>query len=345
MSATRGMGALKGLPFTPKKGGTPRRNEIVFIAPTGEEIRSKRQLDQYLKSHPGGPSTSVFDWGTGDTPRRSARLTVKSKATESPESETPQKKQRKSSSKKGAKEEEEEEEEDADKEGEAAEDKEDAVAETKESTEVPMEDTENPGDHKEGDLIDEEVPGDKANVEEADKKNEGGIVVTEEAPTAEDNVKEAVLNAKENINEMSIDEPENQKTSNETSDTKEDESDNKSLPTPGLMDNNKEAENNLGEAEAPSQLALPNEAAFSVQEVETVKDAIPVVADATIEKASKDAKVGQQGQADNEIPAEPVASAEAAKPDDREKENQQTDDHAVSCKEAPHEPKTSQVSC
>lgn len=51
--------------FTPKKGSASRRNEILFISPTGEEIRNKRQLEQYLKSHPGGPSSSEFDWGTG----------------------------------------------------------------------------------------------------------------------------------------------------------------------------------------------------------------------------------------------------------------------------------------
>ncbi|ONK65104.1 uncharacterized protein A4U43_C07F33720 [Asparagus officinalis] len=51
--------------FTPKKGGTPKRNEIVFISPTGEEIANKKQLDQYLRAHPGGPPSSEFDWGTG----------------------------------------------------------------------------------------------------------------------------------------------------------------------------------------------------------------------------------------------------------------------------------------
>ncbi|XP_010917954.1 uncharacterized protein [Elaeis guineensis] len=89
--------------FTPKKGGTPRRNEIVFISPTGEEIKNKKQLDQYLKSHPGGPSSSEFDWGFGDTPRRSARISEKAKASETPESEPPKKRERTSSSKKGAK--------------------------------------------------------------------------------------------------------------------------------------------------------------------------------------------------------------------------------------------------
>lgn len=48
--------------------GTPRRNEIIFVSPTGEEIKSKRQLQQYLKSHPGGPPSSEFDWGTGILP-------------------------------------------------------------------------------------------------------------------------------------------------------------------------------------------------------------------------------------------------------------------------------------
>eukprot|EP01018_Ginkgo_biloba_P010767 Gb_14552 [translate_table: standard] len=74
--------------FLPKKWGTPKRNEIIFIAPTGEEIKSKRQLAQYLKSHPGGPGIAEFDWGTGDTPRRSARLSEKPKSTETPDSES-----------------------------------------------------------------------------------------------------------------------------------------------------------------------------------------------------------------------------------------------------------------
>ncbi|KAJ6846529.1 methyl-CpG-binding domain-containing protein 10-like [Iris pallida] len=88
--------------FTPRKGGTPKRNEIMFISPTGEEITTKRQLEQYLRSHAGGPPSSEFDWGTGDTPRRSARLSSKSKATETLEDERP-KKERKSSSKKDVK--------------------------------------------------------------------------------------------------------------------------------------------------------------------------------------------------------------------------------------------------
>jgi len=40
------------------------RFEVLFVSPTGEEIKSKRQLTQYLKAHPGGPASSEFDWGT-----------------------------------------------------------------------------------------------------------------------------------------------------------------------------------------------------------------------------------------------------------------------------------------
>ncbi|XP_008813795.1 methyl-CpG-binding domain-containing protein 11-like [Phoenix dactylifera] len=87
--------------FMLKKGGTPHRNEIVFISPTGEEVKNKRQLDIYLRSHAGNPSSSEFDWGTGDTPRRSARISEKAKATATPEGEKPKKRERKSSSKKG----------------------------------------------------------------------------------------------------------------------------------------------------------------------------------------------------------------------------------------------------
>ncbi|XP_057538620.1 methyl-CpG-binding domain-containing protein 11-like isoform X2 [Amaranthus tricolor] len=87
--------------FFPKKGGTPRKSEIVFTAPTGEEIHNPRQLQQYLKSHPGGPPVSEFDWGTGETPRRSARISEKAKAAPpTPVSEPPKKKSRKSSASK-----------------------------------------------------------------------------------------------------------------------------------------------------------------------------------------------------------------------------------------------------
>ncbi|KAF2323237.1 hypothetical protein GH714_034267 [Hevea brasiliensis] len=60
--------------YLPKRVGTPRKSEIIFIAPTGEEISTRKQLEHYLKSHPGNPAISEFDWGTGETPRRSARI-------------------------------------------------------------------------------------------------------------------------------------------------------------------------------------------------------------------------------------------------------------------------------
>eukprot|EP00262_Sarcandra_glabra_P010378 TRINITY_DN25637_c0_g1_i1.p1 TRINITY_DN25637_c0_g1~~TRINITY_DN25637_c0_g1_i1.p1 ORF type:complete len:288 (+),score=95.51 TRINITY_DN25637_c0_g1_i1:122-985(+) len=66
--------------YMPKNEGTPKKNEIIFIAPTGEEMNNRRQLEQFLKSHPGGPAISEFDWGTGETPRRSARISARSKA-------------------------------------------------------------------------------------------------------------------------------------------------------------------------------------------------------------------------------------------------------------------------
>jgi hypothetical protein len=84
------------LQFFLKQGGTPKKNEIVFTSPTGEEIVSKRQLEQYLKAHSGGPAVSEFDWGTGETPRRSARISEKVKTTPSPKSEPPKKRSRKS---------------------------------------------------------------------------------------------------------------------------------------------------------------------------------------------------------------------------------------------------------
>ncbi|XP_061351289.1 methyl-CpG-binding domain-containing protein 11-like isoform X2 [Gastrolobium bilobum] len=85
------------LQFFPKKVGTPRKSEIVFIAPTGEEISSRKQLEQYLKAHPGNPAISEFDWGTGETPRRSARISEKVKSTPPADSDSPKKRARKSS--------------------------------------------------------------------------------------------------------------------------------------------------------------------------------------------------------------------------------------------------------
>ncbi|KAL3535874.1 hypothetical protein ACH5RR_004335 [Cinchona calisaya] len=84
--------------FIPKQGGTPKKNEIIFTAPTGEEITSRKQLETYLKSHPGSPPISEFDWGTGETPRRSARISEKAKST--PPREPPKKRSRKSSASK-----------------------------------------------------------------------------------------------------------------------------------------------------------------------------------------------------------------------------------------------------
>ncbi|XP_039004319.1 methyl-CpG-binding domain-containing protein 11-like [Hibiscus syriacus] len=84
--------------FFPKKVDSPRKTEIMFIAPTGEEINNRKQLEQYLKSHPGNPSIAEFDWGSGETPRRSTRISEKTKATPTPEKEPSKKRGRKSSS-------------------------------------------------------------------------------------------------------------------------------------------------------------------------------------------------------------------------------------------------------
>ncbi|KAB5514679.1 hypothetical protein DKX38_028585 [Salix brachista] len=90
--------------FVPKKGGTPKKGEIIFTAPTGEEIANKRQLEQYLRANPGGPAVSEFDWGTGETPRRSSRISEKAKVSPVKGSEPPKKRSRKPSASKESKE-------------------------------------------------------------------------------------------------------------------------------------------------------------------------------------------------------------------------------------------------
>ncbi|KAJ4868407.1 DNA-binding domain protein [Raphanus sativus] len=85
--------------FFPNKVGSVKKTEIVFVAPTGEEISNRKQLDQYLKSHPGNPSVTEFDWTTSGTPRRSARISdKKTKSTPSPDKEPPKKRGRTKSS-------------------------------------------------------------------------------------------------------------------------------------------------------------------------------------------------------------------------------------------------------
>ncbi|CAH8354920.1 unnamed protein product [Eruca vesicaria subsp. sativa] len=85
--------------FFPNKVGTVKKTEIVFVAPTGEEISNRKQLDQYLKSHPGNPAITEFDWTTSGTPRRSARISdKKTKSTPSPDKEPPKKRGRTKSS-------------------------------------------------------------------------------------------------------------------------------------------------------------------------------------------------------------------------------------------------------
>ncbi|KAH6789740.1 methyl-CPG-binding domain 10 [Perilla frutescens var. frutescens] len=153
--------------FTPKKSGTPQRNEIVFISPTGEEIKSKRQLDQYLKSHPGGPAASEFDWGTGDTPRRSARLSEKSKAVVEPTTQSPKKKQRRSSTK-GA-----QEKSNADAEEDATGEKDATAEETKETVESATVDAK--------DAEDEDVIPGKPNTEVVETKTDTPVA-SEEPP-------------------------------------------------------------------------------------------------------------------------------------------------------------------
>lgn len=81
--------------FLPKLDGITKKKEIIFLAPTGEEINGKRQLHQYLKSHPGNPASSEFDWGTGETPRKSARISERVKAAPLPRIEWPKKRTRK----------------------------------------------------------------------------------------------------------------------------------------------------------------------------------------------------------------------------------------------------------
>eukprot|EP00250_Pteridium_aquilinum_P002216 c12407_g1_i1 orf=3-734(-) len=55
---------------------TLRKYDVIFIAPDGQEVKSKWHLNRYLKAHPEGPAPSEFVWSSGEetTIRRSARF-------------------------------------------------------------------------------------------------------------------------------------------------------------------------------------------------------------------------------------------------------------------------------
>ncbi|XP_044486009.1 methyl-CpG-binding domain-containing protein 10-like [Mangifera indica] len=171
--------------YLPKKAGTPRKSEIMFIAPTGEEINNRKQLEQYLKSHPGNPAISEFDWGTGETPRRSARISEKAKATPTPEKGPSKKRSRKSlsGSKKGSKEDEATPEK---TEGEKDVEKQDAEVTQKENAEG----------HKDVDL------------EKSSAENE------KHAEETKENEEKGVLDVKENESATEVQKPEAKGTAN-----------------------------------------------------------------------------------------------------------------------------------
>lgn len=151
--------------FFPKKAGTPKKNEIVFTAPTGEEIVNKKQLEQYLKSHPGGPAVTDFDWGTGETPRRSARISEKAKVASPPQSEPPKKRSRKSSASK----------------------KDVTQEEKKETTEVHMQDADETKDDK-----DKEVEENVVKENHDENRVEGTDIKEESLHPVEDKAQEHV---------------------------------------------------------------------------------------------------------------------------------------------------------
>ncbi|XP_055822708.1 methyl-CpG-binding domain-containing protein 11-like [Solanum dulcamara] len=197
--------------FLPKTGGTPKKNEIVFTAPTGEDITTKKQLQQYLKSHPGGPPITEFDWGNGETPRRSTRISGKAKAAPlAAESVTPTKRSRKSSaSKKDVKDKEEHEETEAAKDVNMpeAETHEKDVAAVEDEKVVKQKHDEGKDENKdiEKDVEEDEMPSINVDVvkeNQAEKTREGQ---TEDGPTKDAVVEKDVImegNAAEKKDEM-----------------------------------------------------------------------------------------------------------------------------------------------
>lgn len=189
----------------------PKKSEIVFIAPTGEEISNRKQLEQYLKTNPGNPALSEFDWGTGETPRRSARISEKVKASPpSKEIEQPKKKGRRSSLAKKEK----EAENAPNKEADDKKDTEMQDAEADDKKETEMKDAAADDKKVSDDEPDEEVkktePEEKA-AEEEDKGPQEPVTKddTEETPKTEETNDEKEASRKQDDGDAKEDKQEN----------------------------------------------------------------------------------------------------------------------------------------
>ncbi|XP_044495030.1 methyl-CpG-binding domain-containing protein 11-like [Mangifera indica] len=213
--------------YLPKKGGTPRKSEIMFIAPTGEEIINRKQLEQYLKSHPGSPKISEFDWGTGETPRRSARISEKAKATPTPEKEPPKKRGRKSLS--GSKKDNKEAEATPEKtEGEKDVEMQDAEVTEKDEKTQELDKTVNKDVNLEKTGAENEKP-----VEESKENKEKGVpdakiiesAIEVQKPETEETATEVTSNEKEKVEDSLENDPRSEKGTGASDDNKVDNPD------------------------------------------------------------------------------------------------------------------------
>ncbi|KAE8680825.1 Methyl-CpG-binding domain-containing protein 11 [Hibiscus syriacus] len=259
--------------FFPKKVGSPRKTEIMFIAPTGEEISSRRQLEQYLKSHPGNPPIMEFDWGTGETPRRSARISEKAKATPTPEKEPPKKRVRKSLS---AKKEEKETEVNPEKaEGEKESEKEDAQAAEKETAEVEKDTSIETQVHNGGKTeVADQTEHTDAKMEEAGQEEAGKDVKVSE--TAEAYKKEDAAGTEETPTPMQVQEK-------PAEDEIQTEKEKEEAPTEKVLQTQAEKENGTGENQ-PENTETVTLGANEGVEKENPNCAVPVSEGETKEK-------------------------------------------------------------
>lgn len=119
---------------------------------------------------------STYIWSyAGDTPRRSARLSEKSKAVVAPTSQSPMKKQRKSSTKVA------QEKSNADADVKATDGKDATAEETKETIQVSIADAK---DATDGEVITEGALSGKLNIEDVEKKTETGVALEEPSAVA-----------------------------------------------------------------------------------------------------------------------------------------------------------------
>lgn len=266
----------------------------MFIAPTGEEINNRKQLEQYLKSHPGNPAIGEFDWGTGETPRRSARISEKAKATPTPEKEPAKKRGRKSlsASKKDNKE---TEAATAKNEGE----KEIGMQDVEESEKKNVEETEKKDAEGEvgKDLLNESKARKEAKSQEADVTEKNDVIM-EEAGASNDKVQGDGQEKEKNVNATEVKE---QKVAEATAEVTKNEKDKVEDYVEKALQNESEKEKGTGDDKADNPNTVTVEANGGAEKQEAAEGEVKEKRDVPEQDRKANVQEEEKGKGNAEV--------------------------------------------